>query len=63
MASKILTIERGVIVPQLLAPDQNLLLLKAGVQPGDIILKIDNVELGDSADALENLRRQIQKIS
>ena len=50
----------GVLVPQLLS-DAESAAAQAGVQPGDIILKIDNVALGDSADALENLRREIQK--
>ena len=50
----------GVLVPQLLSEAESAA-AKAGVQPGDIILKIDDVELRDSADALENLRRVIQK--
>ena len=50
----------GVLVPQLLSETESAA-AKAGVQPGDIILKIDDLELGDSADALENLRRKIQK--
>ena len=50
----------GVLVPQLLSEAESAA-AKAGVEPGDIILKIDNVELGDSADALENLRTAIQK--
>jgi membrane-associated protease RseP (regulator of RpoE activity) len=50
----------GVIVPQLLSEAESAA-AKAGVQPGDIILKIDNLELGDSANALENLRTTIQK--
>ena len=50
----------GVVVPQLLAPQESAA-AKAGVEPGDIILKIGEVELNDSADALENLRREIQK--
>ncbi|MEL6440076.1 MAG: RIP metalloprotease RseP [Cyanobacteria bacterium J06621_8] len=52
--------EPGVLVPQLLdEPDSAA--VRAGIQDGDIILKIDNLELGDSAGALENLRRVIQK--
>ena len=50
----------GVLVPQLLSEAESAA-AKAGVQPGDIILKIDNQELGSSADALENLRTSIQK--
>ena len=50
----------GVLVPQLLSEAESAA-AKAGVQPGDIILKIDNLELEDSADALENLRTTIQK--
>ena len=50
----------GVLVPQLLNQAESAA-AKAGVQPGDIILQIDNVKLGDSADALENLRKAIQK--
>ena len=50
----------GVLVPQVLSEAESAA-AKAGVQPGDIILKIDDVKLGDSADALENLRRVIQK--
>jgi membrane-associated protease RseP (regulator of RpoE activity) len=50
----------GVLVPQLLSKAESAA-AKAGVQPGDIILKIDNLELGDSANALENLRTTIQK--
>ena len=50
----------GVLVPQLLSAD-NSAAAKAGVEAGDIILKIDNLELGDSANALENLRTFIQK--
>ena len=51
----------GVLVPQLLSEAESAA-AKAGVQPGDIILKIDDVELRDSADALENLRRVIQNL-
>lgn len=50
----------GVLVPQLLNQAESAA-AQAGVQPGDIILSIDEVDLGDSADALENLRREIQK--
>ena len=50
----------GVLVPQLLNETESAA-AKAGVLPGDIILKIDNLELEDSAKALENLRNQIQK--
>jgi len=50
----------GVLVPQLLSEAESAA-AKAGVQPGDIILKIDDQELGSSADALENLRTTIQK--
>ena len=50
----------GVLVPQLLNEAESAA-AKAGVQPGDVILKIDDLELEDSADALENLRRVIQK--
>ena len=49
----------GVLVPQLLSEAESA--AKAGVQPGDIILKINDLELGSSADALENLRTTIQK--
>ena len=50
----------GVLVPQLLNEAESAA-AQAGVQPGDVILKIDDIKLGDSADALENLRRKIQK--
>ncbi|MGD1921983.1 MAG: RIP metalloprotease RseP [Pleurocapsa sp.] len=50
----------GVLVPQLLSEAESAA-AKAGVQPGDIILKIDNLELGNSAGALETLRTSIQK--
>ncbi|MGL4882035.1 MAG: RIP metalloprotease RseP, partial [Waterburya sp.] len=50
----------GVIVPQLLSEAESAA-AQAGVKPGDIILKIDNLELGSSAKALENLRTTIQK--
>lgn len=50
----------GVLVPQLLSETESAA-AQAGVKPGDIILKIDDVTLEDSADALENLRREIQK--
>ena len=49
----------GVVVPQLLSEVESAA-AKAGVQSGDIILKIDDLELADSADALENLRTTIQ---
>lgn len=49
----------GVLVPQLLTEAESAA-AKAGVEAGDIILKIDNLELGDSADALEKLRKTIQ---
>ncbi|MCC0179659.1 RIP metalloprotease RseP [Waterburya agarophytonicola K14] len=50
----------GVLVPQLLSEAESAA-AKAGVQPGDIILQIDDLKLGDSADALENLRTTIQR--
>ena len=50
----------GVLVPQILSEVESAA-AQAGVEPGDIILKIDDVELGDSGSALENLRREIQK--
>ena len=49
----------GVLVPQLLTEGESVA-AKAGVQAGDIILKIDNLELGSSANALEKLRNTIQ---
>ena len=49
----------GVLVPQLLAEAESAA-AKAGVEPGDIILKIDSIELADSAKALEDLRTAIQ---
>lgn len=49
----------GVLVPQLLSEAESAA-AKAGVEPGDIILKIGSTELGDSAKALENLRTAIQ---
>ena len=49
----------GVLVPQLLNEAESAA-AKAGVQSGDVILKIDDLELENSA-ALENLRRVIQK--
>ena len=49
----------GVLVPQLLNEAESAA-AKAGVEPGDVILKIDDLELKD-ATALENLRRVIQK--
>ncbi|MEM6614708.1 MAG: RIP metalloprotease RseP, partial [Cyanobacteria bacterium P01_C01_bin.72] len=50
----------GVVIPQILSQTESAA-AQAGVKPGDIILKIDDVQLGDSADALENLRQEIQK--
>lgn len=50
----------GVLVPQLLSEAESAA-AQAGVEPGDIILKIENIDLGNSADALENLRQEIQK--
>ncbi|WP_319422000.1 RIP metalloprotease RseP [Pleurocapsa sp. FMAR1] len=49
----------GVLVPQLLSEAESAA-AQAGVKPGDIILKIDNLELDDSGKALENLRTAIQ---
>lgn len=49
----------GVLVPQLLSEAESAA-AKAGVKAGDIIVKIDNLELGDSGKALENLRTVIQ---
>ncbi|BAZ45269.1 membrane-associated zinc metalloprotease [Chondrocystis sp. NIES-4102] len=50
----------GVVVPQLLSTEESAA-AKAGVKAGDIILKIDNLELDDSGKALENLRNTIQQ--
>lgn len=49
----------GVVVPQLLDEAESAA-AKAGVKVGDIIVKIDNLELGDSGQALESLRTTIQ---
>lgn len=49
----------GVIVPQLLSEAESAA-AKAGVKAGDIIVKVDNLELGSSSEALENLRTAIQ---
>ena len=49
----------GVLVPQLLSEAESAA-AQAGVKPGDIILKIDDLELDDSGKALENLRTAIQ---
>jgi len=49
----------GVLVPQLLSEAESSA-AKAGVKAGDIIVKVDNLELGDSGEALENLRTAIQ---
>jgi len=49
----------GVLVPQLLSEAESAA-AKAGIKAGDIIVKIDNLELGDSGKALENLRTAIQ---
>lgn len=50
----------GVLVPQLLTEAESAA-VKAGMQPGDIILEVDSLKLGDSANALENLRSKIQQ--
>ncbi len=50
----------GVLVPELLSNGESAA-ARAGVQAGDIILKVGNQELVASADALENLRSTIQK--
>ncbi|MDJ0592568.1 MAG: RIP metalloprotease RseP [Pleurocapsa sp. MO_226.B13] len=52
--------EPGVLVPELLSNGESAA-ARAGVQAGDIILKVGNQELGASANALENLRSTIQK--
>ena len=49
----------GVLVPQLLSEAESAA-AKAGIKAGDIIVKIDNLELGDSGKALENSRTAIQ---
>ena len=50
--------QAGVLVPQVLTGDSAA--AKAGIEAGDIILKIDGRELGDSAQALQTLRATIQ---
>lgn len=49
----------GVLVPQLLSEVESAA-AQAGIKPGDLILKIDDLELESSAKALENLRTKIQ---
>jgi membrane-associated protease RseP (regulator of RpoE activity) len=51
--------QAGVLVPQIVA-DKDSAAAKAGIQAGDIILKIDDLSLGTSPDALEALRNTIQ---
>ena len=49
----------GVLVPQVVA-EADSAANKAGIKAGDIILAIDNQELGASAESLEILRKKIQ---
>lgn len=49
----------GVVVPQLLDEAESAA-AKAGVKAGDIIVKINSLELGNSGQALESLRTTIQ---
>ena len=51
--------QSGVLVPQVLAESDSVA-AKAGVKAGDIILKINDLELGASSEALNALRRTIQ---
>ncbi len=51
--------QAGVLVPQVLAESDSAA-AKAGVKAGDIILKINDLELGASAESLNTLRRTIQ---
>lgn len=51
--------QAGVLVPQIVA-DKDSAAAKAGIQAGDIILKIDDLSLGTSPKALETLRNTIQ---
>ena len=51
--------QSGVLVPQIVAED-NSAANKAGIKAGDIILAIENQELGASAQALDTLRKKIQ---
>ncbi len=51
--------EAGVLVPQLVE-DSNSAANQAGIKAGDIILKVDELDLGDSPKSLEILREVIQ---
>ena len=51
--------QAGVLVPQVLNAE-NSAAHKAGIEAGDIIVKIGDLELGKSSQALSNLRNEIQ---
>lgn len=52
-------IQPGILVPQILS--ENTSAAKAGIEPGDIILTLDNQQFGLSPDGIVSLREMIQK--